>query len=858
VFDLLDRLADLCDGVAAGESDVPLVFATPGEIAHHIDPRTVQTPALDILDQALVDAANGERPRLIFTMPPQEGKLVDHDELVPTPDGWRRHGDLAVGDKVYHPSGRPIVVVAVHTDGQASMRVETIDGGSVVVHPAHEWTVFDRACGQWRTLETRELAGRKLKSGGRYTIMLPSRGALKGGHVDLPMDPYTLGVWLGDGSTTKGAITHHADDHYDLPYEVSSSQVHPSTGVITDYYVGLKADLRRAGVFGDKHIPDAYLWADAQSRWDLLCGLIDTDGSIDERGQLLFANVNERLAEGVAQLIRSFGYRAGGREISPRTSTSGIVGKRPVFTVTYSPSDGLIPARLGRKRAKIDGTAVPRCIAITSITPVEPRPGRCITVDSPDGLYLVGRHMLPTHNSWRVSRAFPLWLLHRNPDLRIGIVSYAEDLAVAVAGKVRDDLASHHELQVNVSRSTRGKGEWSIEGYQGGVIARGVGGGLTGRPIDVLIIDDPLKDRKEADSEVYRKRAWDWWTEVGSARLGPASIVIVVMTRWHEDDLAGRLMAEEGVKPSSERLAWRLINIPARAEHEEGNSKCKCGGSGALPPCVGREILGREPGAYMVSARGRSQEEWENRERTAGPYAWSALYQGHPSPADGGILKRDWFKIYTDTRAVRRSDGTWMAVGADQVWLSVDASFKDTSASDYVCMQVWGQRGARTWLLDQFWDRADFNRTCRELEFLCAKWTLPNIGGKLIEDKANGPAIIASLSLRVPGMIAVSPTESKEARVHSVVPFIVAGNAEFPDPLTHPWMVGLLDEATSFPNGVHDDQVDAMSQVLRHLFLAAGTSGDQFMQQLLAEQRGGAQDGTQGRASAWTPQHQVA
>ena len=530
--DLLDRLADLCDGIAAGETDVPLVFATPGEMAKHIDPRTIQTPALDILDEALVAAANGERPRLIFTMPPQEGK------------------------------------------------------------------------------------------------------------------------------------------------------------------------------------------------------------------------------------------------------------------------------------------------------------------------------------SWRVSRAFPLWLLHRNPDLRIGIVSYAEDLAVAVAGKVRDDLASHPELQITVSKSTRGKGEWSLEGYEGGVIARGVGGGLTGRPIDVLIIDDPLKDRKEADSDVYRKRAWDWWTEVGSARLGPASVVIVVMTRWHEDDLAGRLMAEEAASPSSQRLAWQLINIPAKADHEDGVEGCKCGGAGAAPACIGRDILGRGRGEYMISARGRSLEEWENRERTAGPYAWSALYQGHPSPADGGILKRGWFHLYADTRAVQRSDGTWLAVGADSVWLSVDASFKDTSTSDYVCMQVWGQRGARAWLLDQFWDRADFNRTCTELEWLCAKW--PQLGGKLIEDKANGPAVIASLSHKIPGIIAVTPTESKEARVHSIVPFIVAGNMEFPNPLTHPWMVGLLDECTSFPNAVHDDRVDAMAQLGRHLFLAAGTSGEQFMTALLAEQRGGAQDVTQAGPRPWTPQSSIA
>lgn len=187
------------------------------------------------------------------------------------------------------------------------------------------------------------------------------------------------------------------------------------------------------------------------------------------------------------------------------------------------------------------------------------------------------------------------------------------------------------------------------------------------------------------------------------------------------------------------------------------------------------------------------------------------------------------------------------------VWLTVDASFTDTSTSDYVCIQVWGQRGPRAWLLDQVWDRMDFVRTCREIEFMVAKW--PALSGKLIEAKANGPAVIASLSKSIPGIIAITPTESKEARVHSCVPFIYAGNIELPSPTFAPWVLGLLDEATSFPNGVHDDQVDAMTQLIRHLFLAAGSSGDQFMQQLLAErQKGGAQDG-QGGTRPWTPQN---
>jgi hypothetical protein len=146
--------------------------------------------------------------------------------------------------------------------------------------------------------------------------------------------------------------------------------------------VGLWADLKAAGVAGDKHIPHAYLWGDIQTRWDVLCGLIDSDGSIAVSGQVLFANTNTLLAKQTAQLIRSLGYRVGEHVVPPRTSSSGIVGKLPVHIVTYSPRDGMVPARLARKAGKIKGTAQHRRISIVSVEPVEPRPGRCITVAS--------------------------------------------------------------------------------------------------------------------------------------------------------------------------------------------------------------------------------------------------------------------------------------------------------------------------------------------------------------------------------------------------------------------------------------------------------------------------------------------
>jgi len=630
-------------------------YATPGDLAVKLDPRTIQTPALDLIDAALVEAATTPDARLIICMPPQEGKLVDHNEVVPTPDGYRRHGDLQPGDWVYHPTGRPIRVTAISHDGQASMRVTTSEGGSVVVHPAHEWTIFDRARGQWTTVETRSLAARRLQqTNGRFTVQLPDRGPLEGRRSDdVPLDPYTLGVWLGDGSTSKGAVTHHEDDHYVLPYKVSSRQVHPTTGCVTTYYVGLWADLKAAGVAGDKHIPHAYLWGDIQTRWDVLCGLIDSDGSIAVSGQVLFANTNTLLAKQTAQLIRSLGYRVGEHVVPPRTSSSGIVGKLPVHIVTYSPRDGMVPARLARKAGKIKGTAQHRRISIVSVEPVEPRPGRCITVASTDGLYLVGEQMIPTHNSFRCSRWFPLWLLHRNPDTRIAIISYESNIARRWGRAVRDTITQHGKaLGLRIRDDLAAQHEWQLDGHEGGVYTAGIGGALTGRPVDLLIIDDPIKDRADADSPTIRQNVIDWWTDTGSTRLAPGAPVVLIQTRWHPDDLAGWLLSQEDAH------RWKLISIPAQAE--------------CLDPAD--DPLGRQLGEFMASARRRTVAQWEKIKAALPARTWAALYQQRPTPAEGTVWQESWISAFRGRTGDSMHQWARVLVGVDPAVTSKTSS----------------------------------------------------------------------------------------------------------------------------------------------------------------------------------------
>jgi predicted phage terminase large subunit-like protein len=832
---------------------------------------TVQTDALDVIDKALVgvdeavgvmmrrrmliarlrrsgmgdvearDRATLEIPsqgitRLIISMPPQEGKLIAHDEPVPTPLGWRNHGDLHPGDYVYSPSGRAIKVLAISHDGIADMRVTTTDGASIVCHENHEWTINDRSSGKWKTVETGYLAGRTLhsgpkgKRGGRYICSLPFYDAIDGVRTELPMDPYTIGMWLGDGSTSKGAITHHVDDVYDFPYEISSHYVHPTTGVITDYFVGMWADLKSAGVANNKHIPEAYLWADRQSRFDLLCGLIDSDGSIDPGGQVLFANANALLASQTAQLIRSLGYRVGERVVAPRTSSSGIVGKLPIHIVTYSPHDGVAPARLPRKVAKLKTSIIRRRVAIASVKRTTPRPGRCITVDSDDGLYLVGKHFTPTHNSERATRYGVLWMLRRWPDLRVAIISYGDRMAQEMSWKIRGDIETHNGEEGNVDtglrlmKDSKAKGDWKLATGRGSVYATGIGGPLTGRPVEALFIDDPVKDAKGADSDIESSDAWLWWHAVGTTRLAPGAPVIVILTRWHESDLAGRLLSKqlEDEKSELEHFdRWHVINIAAQADYSPPE--------GDFDP-YDFDPLGRQPGEFMSSARGRTQEQWETIKASKPPRIWSALYQGRPTPDTGDVFNRNWWVRFSTPIWTEQPDGSYEIHEATEVLMSWDMTFKGSNNSDFVVGQVWARKGAYAYLVDQVRARLTFTATVEAFERMCQRW--PQASLKLVEDKANGAAVIDTLRRKIGGIVAVqvgAKEGSKESRAAAVSPFVQSNNVMIPDmsiavPGFDP--EAFIVECTQFPNGAHDDQVDAASQALSRIFIKGSGAKD--------------------------------
>jgi predicted phage terminase large subunit-like protein len=386
--------------------------------------------------------------------------------------------------------------------------------------------------------------------------------------------------------------------------------------------------------------------------------------------------------------------------------------------------------------------------------------------------------MPPRHTKTHtVTVPYPVYRMLRRPDTRVIIACYNETLAKKFSRTARG-LAKR--VGVAISDERAAASEWETTAG-GGIRAVGVGSGVTGAGANCLIIDDPVKSRAEADSPAYRDRCWTWYTEDLYTRLEPGADAVLVMTRWHEDDLAGRILA------SPDADEWQVINLPAIAEEDDP--------------------LGRQPGAALCPDR-YDEQALADTKRVLGSYAFAALYQGRPSPPEGSLLQRAWWKTWKPG-----PDGG--PPPCDRYLLSWDCAFKDAATSDYVVGQVWAQRGADFLLLDQVRGQMGYGATVAAIEGQAAKW--PRAIDKVIEEAANGAAVIETLSRRIPGIIPVTPAGGKVSRVQAVSGAIESGNVYLPPPEVAPWVGDFIEECASFPHGHHDDQVDAMSQGLGRL-----------------------------------------
>lgn len=391
---------------------------------------------------------------------------------------------------------------------------------------------------------------------------------------------------------------------------------------------------------------------------------------------------------------------------------------------------------------------------------------------------------------------------HR-PDMKFLYATYADALARDKSLLCRRLIESPWYQALFSERWQRDPVQWGATKFgnnRGGWrLATSVGGQGTGQHADRKVVDDPTKPQDVlagtmSASKIALENAWTWYTQTLSTRnTGPETAECVIMQRIHHTDLAGRLLEQGG---------YETLVIPQRFEAKYG----------ARPLVLQRDEHGEpvrvwqdprtEDGELMCPERFPA-EACRQREIDLGPLGYAAQEQQRPTPASGGLYKRGDFKFWTQ----RPHGGLWI--------MSVDCSFKDARTSDYVAAQVWCASAPNFYLVDQIRERLDVLGTCSAIKTLRGKW--PLISTILIEDKANGPAVITILQKSVPGIEAVTPLGGKESRANATGSYHRSGNVYLPDPATHPWVHEYIEEHTSFPFAAHDDQVDAQSQALAHL-----------------------------------------
>ncbi len=407
--------------------------------------------------------------------------------------------------------------------------------------------------------------------------------------------------------------------------------------------------------------------------------------------------------------------------------------------------------------------------------------------------------MPPRHGkSELVSRRFPAYLLGRDPDNEIIACSYSAHLAATFSRDVQRIIETEEYNKVfpdtllpsskfsrhipEASKYRRTSNIFEIVGQKGQLLSSGVGGSITGSGANTLLVDDPIKNEEEAMSEITRESIWGWWNSTAYTRLEGGANVIVCATRWHKQDLSGKLISE--MEHGGE--TWEVISLPAIASKMQ----------------TGHELDKREVGEALWPEK-YPIERLDVMKRQVGARVWSALYNQSPIIEGGNIVKEEDFRYYT---SLPFNVNLWREAYLVQSW---DLSFKSTGKS-YVVGVVLAKHGPDYYLVDIYRKKAGFLETKNAILKMSERY--PHCRTILIEDKANGSAIISELKRKIPFIVPVQATASKDERLHSVAPIIESGN--FLLPAGHPLTKVVVDEMTSFPNAENDDITDAISQGL--------------------------------------------
>ena len=394
------------------------------------------------------------------------------------------------------------------------------------------------------------------------------------------------------------------------------------------------------------------------------------------------------------------------------------------------------------------------------------------------------------------SRRFPAWAFGQNPDLQMIAASYSADLSSRMNRDVQRiiDTEEYAAVFPNTSfggrtsasivsnKNIRNSEIFEIAGHKGSYRSAGVGGGITGMGADIAIIDDPVKDAKEANSQTYRDSVWDWYTSTLYTRLSPKSGILLGMTRWHEDDLAGRLLVD--MQNGGDQ--WRVVSFPAIAEQDEENRN---------------EGEALHPERYNL-------EHLSKIKKAVGSQAWNALYQQRPSSKGGDIIKGKWFKRFTTMPRFKR------------IIITADTAQKTKEHNDFSVFLVAGLAfDGGIYIIDVIrgkWEAPELESKASDVFH---KYKSIGTQGLYIEDKSSGTSLIQSIQRKqkIP-VKGVKVDADKYTRVLGVQGYIESGYIYLPDGAE--WVRDFIDECEKFTatdSHKHDDMVDTLVMAINEL-----------------------------------------
>ena len=616
---------------------------------------------------------DGKYKFLGVSLPPRVGKAIAYDTPVLTNNGWKKHGELTILDKVIGIDGKFKEIYAIHNKCEMQYEVVFADGEAIKCHGNHEWRLYDRNAMKVVDVATKKLAedGVHEKSG-RNRYLIPQKEFLVGEEKDLFVDPYTLGVWLGDGRNTDPYICGAESDYaivrriLDNGYELAWDTRHKTTGV---RYYGFKELRKQLQMYGmchsrrrtEKRIPEEYFTASIGQRLALLAGLLDTDGSLRSRENRYDFTTNEEvLRDGFVSLVSTFGWRASVTRHEKGMSKTGINANKPYWVVSFNPTV-YIPCQLERKQ--LHEFSAQRKVAVKEVRPIESGIyGNCITVE--DGVYCVGKTLKPTHNS-TLCIFFLSWVMGKRPNSHNAMSGHSGILADGFYGEILNLIATPEytwgEIFPNIAlqKKSADKKEINLDAPDrfATLTCRGIDGTWTGS-VDIssdgyLYVDDLVRDRMESLSPTRLENRYQDYLNVLVDRKNDGSRELMVGTMWNLLDPLNRVKADKRNDP-----LYHFIRIPALNESGESNFDYDYG--------VGFST------AYFKEIKSRL----DNNE-------WMAKYQQKPYVREGLLFPEDELQFYNgvlpegDSRVVSAVDVAWG--GGDSLSMPIGREYEDGS-----------------------------------------------------------------------------------------------------------------------------------------------------------------------------------